>query len=403
MSKASRVAEMAARNSYGRLLAFLSTRTHDIAQAEDALADAFAKALAYWPKNGIPDNSDAWLLTVARNRLTDRQRHQTRFPTENEMPDLPAENQITEALPDERLSLLMVCAHPAIASDLHVPLMLQTVLGLDAKTIARLFLISPAALSKRLVRAKTKIRDAGIPFQVPDDDTLPERSTAILEALYALHAHDWLDPKDAMGDEALYLADLLTKLMPENAEVLGLAALISFSHARSQARIVKGILVPTDEQDMSLWDDALIGYAKRHLARACRISAIGRFQLAAAIEAVHIARKETNETDWKALNKLYHAFLKISPSAGGLVAQAAVTGRLHGSKAGLEALSAIENTVGSAFQPFWAVRAELNAQLGLLAASSDCYQKAISLATDAPTIHFLRKKQASAASETTVH
>lgn len=393
MSDTDRAAEMAARTSYGRLLAFLSARTHDIAQAEDALADAFAKALTSWPKTGVPCNPDAWLLTVARNRLTDRQRHQTRFPTENEMPDMPADDQPSSPVPDQRLSLLMVCAHPAIASDLHTPLMLQTVLGLEAKTIARLFLMSPTALTKRLVRAKAKIRDAGIPFRIPDDQTLPERSAAILEALYALHAHDWLDPSDTMGDEALYLADILTKLMPDNAEVLGLAALISFGHARVKARVVDNILVPIHEQDLTLWDDTLIRYGKRHLARAYRLAAIGRFQIEAAIEAVHITRKETNQTDWPALNKLYYAFLQTTPSAGGLVAQAAVTGRLHGPQAGLDRLDAAEQTIGTAFQPLWAVRAEMNAQLGQKDRSAICYEKAISLATDRSTINFLQTKK----------
>lgn len=393
LSDAARAAEMAARASYGRLLAFLSARTSDIAQAEDALADAFAKALDHWPTNGVPGNPDAWLLTVARNRLTDVQRRRTRFPTEHELPDMPEEESSDPEFPDQRLALMMVCAHPAIAADLHTPLMLQTVLGLDAKHIARLYLMSPAALSKRLVRAKTKIRDAGIPFKVPDQDVLPERSNSVLEAIYGLHAHDWLDPAETLGEEALYLSDLLCKLLPDNAEALGLSALIAFSHARVNARLVAGVLVPTDEQDTKLWNDELISYGKRHLSRAYRLKAVDRFQIEAAIEAVHIERKQSGETDWKALNKLYHAYLTKVPTAGGLVAQAAITGRLHGAEAGLAAIEAIEESVGPAFQPFWAVKADMEARAGRNNEALACYEKAISLATDLPTIEFLKQRR----------
>ncbi|MET1413923.1 DUF6596 domain-containing protein [Roseibium sp. HPY-6] len=389
-----RAAEMAARESYGRLLAFLSSRTHDIAMAEDMLADAFVKALTHWQEHGIPDNPDAWLLTTARNRLTDRQRHQARFPTDSEIPEMTTGEAFEENVPDKRLSLMMVCAHPAIAADLHVPLMLQTVLGLEAKTIAGLFLVSPAALAKRLVRAKAKIRDAGIPFELPDEDRLPERSAKLLEALYALHAHDWLEPEDTLGDEAFYLADLLSRLMADNAEVLGLAALIAFSHARTRARIREGVLVPTDEQDTRLWDDDLIGYGKHQLSRAYSKSAIGRYQIEAAIESIHILRKETGRTDWEALNKLYFALLKLAPSAGALVAQAVVTGRLHGPKAGLAALEAAEKQIGSGFQPLWAARADMHSRAGGFADARKSYEKAISLATDTPTIKLLTNKRA---------
>lgn len=397
MTDAARAAELAARDSYGRLLALLSARTHDIALAEDALADAFAKALDHWPSHGVPDKPDAWLLTTARNRLTDWQRKQLRFPSENEIPELAADDSADDTLPDQRLSLLLVCAHPAIAADLHVPLMLQTVLGMDARIIARLFLISPAALAKRLVRAKAKIRDAGIPFQIPEGAVLEERSSALFEALYALHAHDWLDPADTLGDEALYLADLSSRLMSDNPEALGLAALIAFSHARAGARIMDGMLVPTGEQDVSLWRDDLIAYGNRQLTRAYGKSAVGRFQIEAAIEAVHVARKDTGQTDWQALNKLYFALQQQAPSAGGLVAQAVVTGRLHGPAAGLRALEIAEAQAGTGFQPLWAARADLNAGCGNREAASRCYEKAISLATDLPTINLLRARLAALA------
>ncbi|MEM9634297.1 MAG: DUF6596 domain-containing protein [Pseudomonadota bacterium] len=390
-----RAAELAARLSYGRLLAFLSARTHDITLAEDALSDAFAKALEAWPQMGVPGNPDAWLLTVARNRLSDVLRRQGRFSIKTDLPEFVVEETSPSTVPDERLSLLLVCAHPAINSDLHAPLMLQTVLGLDAASIARLFLISPTALSKRLVRAKAKIRDAGIPFQIPESEVLKTRSSAILEAIYALHAHDWLDPTENLGEEAFYLADLLARLLPDNAEALGLASLIAANRARLPARIVDDVLVSTEDQDTVLWDEDLIAYSNRQLVRAHQLGSVGRFQIEAAIEAVHIARKETGTTDWLALNKLYHACLQYGPTAGGLVAQAAVTGRLHGPEAGLAALENAEGTVGTAFQPLWAARADMCARLGQSERAARYYEKAISLTTDLPSINFLRVKLAS--------
>lgn len=394
MNNPSRAAERVARESYGRILAYLSARTHDIALAEDALADAFTRALEKWPVDGAPANPDAWLLTVARNRLTDRQRRVARFPTESDIPDICADEPDDRPFGDERLALMMVCAHPAIAADLHTPLMLQTVLGIEAKHIARLFLISPAALSKRLVRAKAKIRDAGIPFQTPAPEEFPARSAAMMEAIYALHAHDWLDPSDGMGEEALYLADLARKLAPDNAEALGLTALIAFSHARRDARVAAGVLRPTELQDMSLWDDDLINFGDQLLRLAYEKSPIGRFQIEAAIESVHIARKATGETDWAALRQLYLGYLKLFPSAGAKVSLAVVQAHLSGPQVGLDALADLEGQVGTGFQPLWAARADLYARAGDAGQARASYAKAISLTTDIPVMRFLKMKQA---------
>lgn len=393
MSDAARAAEMAARVSYGRLLALLAARSCDISTAEDALADAFAKALALWPERGVPDNPDAWLMTVARNRLTDGQRRLARFPHEEEVPDMPQAAHSDPEFSDDRLPLLMVCAHPAISADMHTPLMLQTVLGIDAKTIARLFMISPAALSKRLVRAKTKIREARIPFKIPEPEELSGRALAIFEAIYAVHTHDWLEPSEGLGEEALYLADLLTTLLPGQPEAFGLAALIAFGHARRQARIEDGMLIPVEEQATEKWDKRLYTYGLRQIGRAQSFNAIGRFQIEAAIQSVHMARLQSGSTDWQALNKLYFALLKIAPSAGALVAQAVVTSRLHGPDAGLEALAAAEQETGTAFQPLWAARADLLAKAGDREKTLVAYDKAISLTTEAPAKRFLERKR----------
>lgn len=394
MSDAAGAAEQAARASYGRLLAYVAARTHDIAEAEDALSDAFLKALSVWPKQGVPANPDAWLLTVARNRLIDRQRHLARFPMTDELADVPDTDADDSPLPERRLVLMMVCAHPAIASDLHAPLMLQTVMGLDARQIARLFRVSPAALAKRLVRAKAKIHDAGIPFVIPEASQLPARGDAILEAIYAVHAHDWLAPSDAQGAEALYLVNLLTQLVPDDAETLGLAALITFSHARASARIVGQTLVPITEQDVTLWDRELIAHGKALLSRAYALGQIGRFQIAAAIEAAHCARLDSGETDWRALNQLYHAYVQFAPSLGARVAQAVVISRLHGTEAGLAALATLDSADCQSFQPFLAARADLLMRTGQVERAAADYERAIALATDEPTIRFLKARLA---------
>lgn len=393
MSDAARAAETAARDSYGRLLAFLAARTRDIGLAEDALGHAFAKALSDWPVSGVPDRPDAWLLTVARNAVTDRQRHLTRFHEDTEVPDMPAP-EMADALPDKRLALLMVCAHPAIARDLHTPLMLQTVLGVEASVIARLFMVSPTALTKRLGRAKAKVKAAGIPFALPGPEDLPVRAAAIREAIYGAHGLDWVDPGDGLGDEALYLADLLARLLPEDAEAAGLAALIAFGHARARARVVDGVLVPTDAQDVSLWDAQLQFYADRQLTRAFALADVGRFQIEAAIQQVHMLRKDTGVTDWNALNQLYHGLLQISPSVGAQVAQAVVTARLHGAAAGLSALEAIERQCGGEVQPLWAARADMLSELDDAVTACVAYDRAIALATEAPVIAFLNAQRA---------
>jgi RNA polymerase sigma-70 factor (ECF subfamily) len=394
LSDAARAAALAARASYGRLLAMLAARSQDIAAAEDALADAFALALARWPATGVPANRDGWLFTVARNRLTDRRRHQTRFPATPDVPDVPDMPAAAEApFRDQRLALMMVCAHPAIPRDLHTPLMLQTVLGIDARAIALLFLIPPAALSKRLVRAKAKIKAAGIPFRLPDAEELPERTAAIHEAIYAVHAHDWLTPTDGLGDEALYLADLLTRLAPDQPEGVGLAALIAFGHARREARAPDGVLIPPQEQDLMLWDDRLARYGARQLRRAHAMGAPGRFQIEAAIQSVHIDRKRTGRTDWDALDKLYVALVQVAPSAGAIAAQAVVSAQVRGPLAGLDALDALAAETGPGFQPLWAARADLLARAGRGAEAREAYDKAISLTTEAPAARFLKARR----------
>ncbi|HEX4870925.1 MAG TPA: DUF6596 domain-containing protein, partial [Nevskiaceae bacterium] len=277
-----REAEQAARQAYGRLLAYTARRTHELAAAEDALADAFVAALETWPRRGVPANPEAWLLTAARNRLTDSQRHhQVRDEAQPVLEWLAEQAEIDPTapapLPDERLHMLFLCAHPAIDGQAHTPLMLQAVLGLDAARIASAFLVAPATMSQRLVRAKRKISEARIDFELPEGPLRAERLEAVLEAIYAAYGTGWEDPQGAdarragLAEEALFLARLLAELLPEEPEVLGLLALICHCEARREARRdAEGRYVPLAEQDPQRWSRALIAEAQQALDQAAR-------------------------------------------------------------------------------------------------------------------------------------
>src|SRR5579863_4529616 len=267
--KVHRTIERVARESYGRLVAYLSVNTHDLAAAEDALSEALLKSLTAWPRDGVPQNPEAWLLTTARHSFIDAIRHQrvvsASEPTLQLLQENTMETNFSTEFPDERLKLLFVCAHPAIDPAMHTPLMLQTVLGLDAVRIAHAFLISPTTMGQRLVRAKTKIRDGGIRFEIPQERELPERLDAVLEAIYAAFGIGWDDMAGVdqrgrdLAEEAIWLARVLLLLMPQEAEVHGLLALMLHCEARRPARRdPDGRYVPLSEQDPKRWSKPLI-------------------------------------------------------------------------------------------------------------------------------------------------
>lgn len=390
---AARAADVA-RASYGKLVAIMASRSGDIMAAEDALADAFVKALARWPTDGIPQRPEAWLLTVARNRLTDQVRRDWRLDFSDEVPEMPDTTQTQDEIPDERLKLMFVCAHPAIDPAVHTPLMLQTVLGLEAEQIAQAFLVSPAAMAQRLVRAKRKIKQAGVPFTLPGQEVWPERMASVLEAVYAAYAVDWMCGDGELSHEAWFLSEILTDVVQE-PEVLGLASLIGFLHARRHARVRDGVLVPLPEQDTGLWDAGMTERAEAVLKRAAGFGEIGRFQLEAAIQAVHAARRTTGRIDWRALSQLFVGLNSLYPTVGGRVSQAAVTAEDVGPAEGLRMLERIAPEDIVSFQPAWAVRAHLNGALGRWEASAEAYDTAIQLTRDVPTRRWLERKRAS--------
>lgn len=399
--EARRSAERAARFSRGRLLAYLAARTRDVAAAEDALAEAFARALEIWPRDGVPVKPEAWLLTVARHRLADLARHgavkDAAEPTLRLIGE--AEREI-DAFPDDRLKLLFVCAHPAIDEGARTPLMLQTVLGLDAARIASAFLVAPSAMGQRLVRAKAKIRAAGIAFVVPEAAELPERLETVLEAIYAAYGSGWGAPGAAdarqrdLAEEAIDLARLVTALLPR-AETFGLLALLLHCEARRRARrTADGRFVPLEEQDIGLWSRPLIVEANRLLARAADQRSIGRFQVEAGIQAMHARRLFGEATDWLAIADLHAALVRLHPTVGALVGQAAALGEGGRAGDGLAVLDVLTSDTVSAYQPYWATRAHLLRLTGAVQDAAVAYERAIGLSEDPAVRAFLQTRRA---------
>jgi len=399
-----RLAERVARESYGRLLALLTARTRDVAAAEDALADAFAAALAAWPRAGAPDNPEAWLFAAAKRKLIDAARRaRTAAAGEAEIArgieELEAEAASRQA-PDRRLGLMFACAHPDIDPAARTPLMLQTVLGLSAERIAAAFLVAPAAMSQRLVRAKQRIAEARIPFDVPAPEQCAARFEGVLQAIYAAYAEGWADAEGAdpsrlaLAEEAIWLASVLAQQLPNEPEALGLLALLLHLEARRPARRVDGRFVPLEEQDVSLWRTAMQGEAELLLMKAAEANRIGRFQLEAAIQSAHTSRRARGEADWDALVLLYSALAQIARSPVVELNRAAALARRDGPDAGLAALDAISAPALKSYQPYWALRADLLARLGRKAEARTAYDEAIARERDGAVIRFLSERRA---------
>lgn len=390
-------AEHAARTSRAQLVAVLAAAHGDLALAEDAVAVAFERALVTWPRDGVPRNPEGWLLTVARNAQRDRWKssaYRTSAPLEaatevgvDRM--TPFESVDLDEIPDRRLALLFTCAHPAIDPAVRTPLMLQVVLGFDAAAIAAALAVPTPTVAKRLTRAKKRIRDARIPFVVPDRHAMPERLPAVLEAVYGCFAIAWgdadgssPDATESMAGEAFYLASTLATLLGDEPEAWGLSALIALSLSRAAAR--RGPYVPLEEQDPNTWDAELIADGEAMLQRASSLGQVGRFQLEAAMQAVHAARRRTGETDWASLATLSGALVRIAPTLGAQIARAAITVRLDGARAGLDLLDALEAERPEVvrLQAFHATVAAALMTVGQPEAAAEAYARAASLTDD---------------------
>ena len=402
--EARETAEAVARRSYGKLIAFLAARTGDVAGAEDALSDAFAAALVDWPARGVPDNAEAWLIAVARRKTIDAlRRRRSGEGAVEELRMMAEELAVASArdIPDERLALMFACAHPAIDPGIRAPLILQTVLGFDAATIASAFLISPATMGQRLVRAKNKIRQAAIPFRVPERAELCDRLDAVLAAIYAAFAEGWSDPAGTeirrrnLAEEGIWLGRLVASLLPDEPEALGLLALMLHAEARRGARRnARGEYVPLADQDPALWDTPLIEEAEALLFRASAMGAIGRYQLEAAVQSAHVVRRRTGRSDWAAIERLYDALSAITGSPVVAINRAIAVAETHGAAAGLAALDQVADDGRLAeYQPYWAARAGLLARADDVAAADAAYQRAIGLESDPAVRRFLQQRR----------
>jgi RNA polymerase sigma-70 factor (ECF subfamily) len=398
-------AEGALRQSYGKLVAFLSARTRNVAVAEDALSEAFAAALTDWRAKGVPEQPEAWLLAVARRKVIDAARRQrTSDAAANDLrliaDELAAMDAERPEIPDERLSLMFACAHPALDPAIRAPLILQTILGLDAATIASAFLVAPATMGQRLVRAKQKITQAGIPFRLPARADMGERLEAVLEAIYATFTEGWSDPTGTetrrrnLTEEGIWLGRLVASLLPAEPEALGLLALMLYAEARRGARRdSQGDYVPLAQQDTAAWDEGLIAQAEAALRQASAAGTIGRYQIEAAIQSAHVVRRRTGSADWAAIERLYDLLWEVTQSPVVAVNRAVAIAETKGAAAALDALDDVAADQRLAqYQPYWAARADFLARSGAVAEADRAYQLAIGLETDPSVRRFLQAR-----------
>ncbi|QMV42069.1 RNA polymerase sigma factor [Cohnella cholangitidis] len=398
------VIEKTARDAYGRLLSYLAVNWRDLQAVEDALGDAFLAALETWPKVGVPDKPEAWLVTAARRRLIDRARR-TRI-SESALPTLFAMSEDAQrltsssaAFPDERLRMMFLCTHPTIDAVMRTPLMLQTVLGIDAARIASAFITKPATMSQRLTRAKAKIRAERLTFEMPDAEEIPDRLEPVLEAIYAAYGSGWDEatiansPRRGLAEEAVYLGKLLLQFAPREPEVYGLLALMLHCEARREARHDdEGNYIPLSEQDCTRWDLGLTMEAERYLHAASQAGRIGRFQLMAAIQSVHAQRSSSGRIEWEAIAQLYEGLIRMHPTLGALVGRAAAVAEAYGSERGIALLEAIPPEEVVNYQPYWALAGHLYKRTNRQEDARSAYSRAIGLSSDAPVRQFLSRQ-----------
>jgi RNA polymerase sigma-70 factor (ECF subfamily) len=382
------VLEQVFRENWSRVLASLVGFVRDIELAEDATQDAFAIAAERWPRDGMPANPTGWLITTARNRALDRIRRERTLAAkteqlERELRDQPEEPMDeTTTIPDERLELIFTCCHPALALDAQVGLTLRTLGGLSTEEIARAFLVPFETMSKRLTRAKHKIRDAGIPFAVPPDHLLPERLDAVLAVVYLIFNEGWGEGRIDLSKEAIRLGRSLVELMPDEAEAHGLLALMVLGHARAGARFQGGELVLLADQDRRLWDQDEIDEGRQLLERALALRGGGPYVIQAAIADLHLHVPR----DWEEIELLYRRLEEISGSPVVSMNRAIALAELRGPEAGLALLDGLEL---DDYRYYHSTRADLLRRLGREEEASAAYARALELTRPGPERRFL--------------
>jgi RNA polymerase sigma-70 factor (ECF subfamily) len=394
-----------------RALATLIRLLQDIDTAEDMAQEAIARALEVWPRDGIPHNPVAWLVTTARNRAVDlHRRHKLELRQLTALSLLedginsfrrePADLALPQHVNDDLLRLIFTCCHPALAQEDQVALTLKTIAGLTVSEIARAFLVSTKTMEQRLTRAKRRIREEGVPYEAPSAARLPERLDAVLAVIYLLFNEGYSASGDAelirveLCNEAIRLARLLARLFRGEAEVTGLLALLLLQHARRRARLDKvGNIIPLDEQNRSLWDQSLIAEGRALVEKALWQKRLGPYQIQAAIAALHDEAKRMEETDWEQIADLYGVLERRQPSPVVTLNRAVAVAKARGPKAGIAVLRMIEDHSDmQRYHHFHAALGALLAEDGEIGAATAAYEKALSLTRNPSEKAFLRKK-----------
>lgn len=376
------------RAEWGRVLASLGGFLGDIDLAEEATQEAFAIAAERWPTDGAPDNPGAWLTTTARRRAIDRLRRDRAFATKAHLFDVPEVEEVDmveTAIPDERLELIFMCCHPALAVDAQVALTLRALGGLSTDEIAHAFLVSPGTMKRRLTRAKSKIRMAGIPFRLPPDHVLPERVGAVLKVIYLIFNEGYGGRGD-LADEAIRLGRMLATLMPDEPEVLGLLALMLCHHARSAARYADGEIVLLDQQDRGRWDSELIAES-----RALLHQAIARARGPYVVQAAIAVLQTEPEIDWAQVVALYHELARLTDSPVVELNRAVAVAQAGAPQAALRITDSLDL---DNYPYLHSTRAELLRRLDRADEAIVAYRRALELLTAEPERRLLRRRVA---------